>query len=66
MSDKVTVSSGGISMVGLLGVVLVVLKLLGKITISWWWCTAPFWGPVVLLIAVLLLLLPFIIWIGRD
>lgn len=37
-------------MFGLLGVVFVTLKLLGYITWSWWWVTAPFWGPFALVI----------------
>lgn len=36
------------SVCGLLGVVFVTLKLIGIIDWSWWWITAPFWGPVVL------------------
>lgn len=30
---------------GLLGAVLVVLKVLGKITLAWKWVLAPFWIP---------------------
>jgi len=37
-------TSGGIGVVGLLGIVFVVLKLTGFINWSWWWVTAPFWG----------------------
>ena len=37
-------SSGGIGVIGLLGVAFVVLKLCGVIDWSWWWVTAPFWG----------------------
>lgn len=41
-------SSGGIGIVGLLGVAFVVMKLCGVIDWSWWWVTAPFWvGPAV-------------------
>lgn len=40
-------SSGGIGVVGLLGVAFVVLKLTGYIDWSWWWVTAPFWLPAV-------------------
>ncbi len=39
--------NGGISALGLLGVVFVTLKLLGITQValwSWWWVTAPFWG----------------------
>jgi hypothetical protein len=42
-------SSGGIGVVGLLGVVFVALKLSGKIDWSWWWVLLPFYGlPVIL------------------
>jgi hypothetical protein len=43
--SKVQVSGGTISFTALLGAVLVVLKLLGKIRISWFWVLAPFWLP---------------------
>ena len=39
-------SSGGIGFVGVLTIVFIVLKLLGKITWSWWWVLAPIWIPV--------------------
>lgn len=29
---------------------LMVLKLLDKISWSWWWVTAPLWGPIVLVV----------------
>lgn len=32
---------------GLLGAVLVILKVLGKITLAWKWVLAPFWIPAV-------------------
>lgn len=34
---------------GILGVLFVALKLTGYIHWSWWWVTAPFWGPWALL-----------------
>ena len=37
-------SSGGIGVMGLLGIVFVVLKLTGYINWSWWYVTMPFWG----------------------
>ena len=40
--------SGGIGILGLLGIVFVVLKLTGYIDWSWWWVTAPFWGGLAL------------------
>lgn len=57
MSSNKTASSGGIGVFGLLGVVFVVLKLLGKITWSWWLVTLPFWGGIALLLAVAALML---------
>lgn len=48
MSEKNS-SSGGIGVLGLLGVAFVVLKLTGFIDWSWWWVTLPFWGGIALL-----------------
>lgn len=42
MSDN-NGNSGGIGFVGLLTIVFIVLKLVGKITWSWWWVLAPLW-----------------------
>lgn len=49
--DNVTVSSGGIGVMGLLGVLFVGLKLTGYIAWSWWWVLAPFWGGLALALA---------------
>jgi hypothetical protein len=43
MSDKSSSSSGGIGFCGLLTIVFITLKLLGKITWSWWWVLSPLW-----------------------
>lgn len=51
-------ANGGIGVLGLLGVVFVTLKLLGITAVanwSWWWVTAPFWGPIALLIAIFII-----------
>jgi len=53
MSEKSS-SSGGIGFFGLLGILFVALKLTGYIDWSWWWVTAPLWGGLVLIFAVLL------------
>lgn len=53
-------SSGGISFIGLLTIVFIVLKLLGKITWSWWIILSPLWistGIIMVLVAVWLTLL---------
>ena len=45
-------SSGGVGVLGLLGVLFVGLKLGGIIDWSWWWVTAPFWGGLVVVLAI--------------
>lgn len=59
MSDNKSssASSSGIGVAGLLGVAFVVLKLTGVINWSWWWVTAPFWGPIVLAVGVFIVVL---------
>jgi len=47
-----TSTSSGIGISGLLGVAFVVLKLTHVINWSWWWVTAPFWGPLALALLV--------------
>ncbi len=50
----------------ILTIVFIVLKLLGKITWSWWWVLAPLWGPfaIGLFILTVFLLLGLICLIG--
>ena len=55
MSESSSSSSGGIGVMGLLGVAFVILKLCHVINWSWWWVTAPFWGGLALLLAVLVI-----------
>jgi hypothetical protein len=45
-------SSGGIGFAGLLTIVFITLKLIGKINWSWWWVLPPIWitAGIVLLI----------------
>lgn len=58
--------SGGISFFGLLGIAFIVMKLMGIITWSWWWVTAPLWGPLAALFAVLVVVLLVAAMIGRK
>lgn len=53
MSDKSSSSSSGIGFTGLLTIVFIVLKLIGKISWSWWWVLAPTWVPLAILLAIL-------------
>jgi hypothetical protein len=43
MSDSSNSSGSGIGFFGLLTIVFIVLKLLGKITWSWWWVLSSVW-----------------------
>ena len=52
-------SSSGIGFVGLLTIVFIVLKLLGKITWSWWWVLSPLWISAAF---VMLIILGFLLW----
>ena len=52
-------SSTGIGFTGLLTIVFIVLKLLGKITWSWWWVLSPLWisaGVGILALAIMLII----------
>lgn len=59
MSDNSKSSSGGIGFCGLLTIVFIVLKLLGKITWSWWWVLAPSWIPLAIVLVIFLAILLF-------
>ena len=43
-------SGGGIGFLGVLTIVFIILKLLGKITWSWWWVLAPIWIDAIIVI----------------
>jgi hypothetical protein len=58
-SKETTTTSNGVSFLGLLFLVFLVLKLIGFITWSWWWVTAPLWGGMVLLALIGLVALLF-------
>lgn len=55
--------NSGISFMGVLAIVFITLKLLGTITWSWWWVTAPLWAGLatVLVGFVLFVIIAFII-----
>lgn len=56
MSDKNNGTSGGIGVCGLLGVAFVILKLCHVIDWRWRWVLGPFWIPMAILLAVLLVI----------
>jgi hypothetical protein len=58
MSDKSSSSSsGGIGFAGLLTIVFITLKLLGKIDWSWWWVLSPLWIAFGLFLAICIVIL---------
>lgn len=61
MSTKTNVSWGtGPGFLGALALLLIFLKLWGKIDWSWWWILAPIWMPTAFIGAMILIFL--IIW----
>jgi len=58
MKDKANIKIGAsLPVLGILGAVLVVLKALGMIALSWVWVLAPFWLPFVAFILVVAIIL---------
>jgi len=45
-------TTDGVSIVGLLGLIFIVLKLCKVIDWSWWWVTAPFWIPLAIIVII--------------
>ena len=58
-------SSGGIGFAGLLTIVFIVLKLLGKIDWSWWWVLSPIWISILLVVAAVVIGATILVWLGR-
>jgi hypothetical protein len=52
-----TTKSGGVSFAGLLFLLFLGLKLTNQIDWSWWWVTAPLWGPITLVFAFALIVI---------
>lgn len=59
--SKENSTSSGIGVSGLLGVSFVVLKLTNVIDWSWWWVTAPFWIPAIVVILIPVVI--FVVWV---
>lgn len=68
MNKSSSSSSSGIGFVGLLTIVFIALKLLGKIDWSWLWVLSPLWIGFCVLMAVLFLLviIAFIIEVNKK
>ena len=58
MSSETKVSySGGIGFSGLLTIVFIILKLIGKINWSWWWVLSPLWITFMLCMLIFILMI---------
>ena len=58
MSDSSSMNVGGIGFFGLLTIVFVTLKLLGKIAWSWFWVLSPIifsWGIIFVIVIILMI-----------
>lgn len=57
MSQNNTTASGGIGFLGILTLIFITLKLTGFINWSWWWVLLPLYGPLALVLAIVLIVL---------
>lgn len=57
MNDNSSSSSGGIGFAGLLAIVFITLKLIGKIDWPWIWVLSPIWISAGIVILILLIFL---------
>lgn len=55
MNTRKTYTRSGLGLLDVLFVVFLVLRLLGVITWSWWWVTAPIWIPVLFFLVIILI-----------
>lgn len=60
MGENKTTVSGGIGFVGLLTIVFIVLKLIGKISWSWVWVLSPIWIGTIIDVVIIVAVLIFI------
>lgn len=61
MSDNNS-KRGGIGFSGLLAILFIALKLLGKITWSWLWVLSPIWIPAAIALIICIIILIFQNW----
>ena len=55
--ERTVVVKPVIPVIGLLGLILVLAKVFGYTQLSWWWVTAPFWGPLTISLSVCAIIL---------
>jgi hypothetical protein len=57
MDNNNSNSSSGVGFLGLMFLIFMTLKLMGYITWSWWWVSAPLWVPFVFVSTIILIFL---------
>lgn len=57
--------SSGIGFTGLLTIVFIVLKLLGKIDWSWVWVLSPLWISALLVVLIIIIIFLVICWLAK-
>lgn len=57
MSSSSSSSAVGISFIGLLAIVFIVLKLTHYIAWSWWWALSPIWIPAIIALIIIIIML---------
>lgn len=67
-SNNHTTTNGGIGFCGLLTIVFIVLKLLGKISWSWVWVLSPLWisTALIILVCIVTFIVTFIIGVIKG
>lgn len=58
-------ASSGIGFTGLLTIVFIVLKLLGKIDWSWVWVLSPLWISAALVVLIIVIIFLVICWLAK-
>jgi hypothetical protein len=57
MDNNNSNSSSGVGFLGLMFLIFMTLKLMGYITWSWWWVTAPLWFGFAIILTIILIFL---------
>jgi hypothetical protein len=57
MDNNNSNSSSGVGLLGLMFLIFMTLKLMGYITWSWWWVTAPLWVGFAIILTIILIFL---------
>lgn len=57
MYDNNLNSSNGVGFLGLMFLIFMTLKIMGYITWSWWWVSAPLWVPFIIVLMIILIFL---------